>query len=188
MVRSFSNAPVDHDTITTLVSALLSGPSAGNTQPLDALVLIGDDAATYWDTTLPVARRDGFPWPGLLNAPVLLIPYVRPAAYVDRYGEPDKASTGLGESPEAWTVPYWWVDGGAAVENVLIAVQSLALGACFFGQFEHEDAVRARFGVPDGHRAVGTIALGHPDGSDRTSRSARRPKRSVSDVTHWGAW
>lgn len=188
MVRSFTDAPIDANTINTLISAMLSGPSAGNTQSLEVLVLTGDDVAGYWDTTLRPDRRDSFPWPRLLRAPLLLVPYVRPSAYVDRYGESDKASTGLGQGTDAWAVPYWWVDGGAAVQNVLLAVQGVELGACFFGQFDNEDAVRDRFGVPDDYRAVGTIAIGHPDGNDRTSSSAARPKKNSDSVTHWGAW
>ena len=188
MVRSFTDAPVEPEMVDTLVSALLSGPSAGNTRSLDVLVLIGDDVVNYWNTTLPSGRRDNFPWPRLLLAPLLLIPYVQPSAYPARYSEPDKASTGLGEGVEAWSVPYWWVDGGAAVENVLLAVSDFELGACFFGQFEHERAVRERFGVPAARRAVGTIAIGHPDGDDRTSLSARRPRRPLDESVHRGSW
>ncbi len=188
MVRSFTDEPVADPLINALVHALISGPSAGNTRSLDVLVLTNNDARAYWDTTLPAARRATFPWPRLLNAPVLLIAYVQPSAYVERYGEADKASTGLGAGTEAWTVPYWWVDAGAAVENVLLAVHDLELGACFFGQFEHEHAVRERFGVPDGYRAVGTIAVGHPDGLDRPSRSSMRPRTHRDDIVHWGAW
>lgn len=188
MVRSFAEDPVEEEHIEALVRAMLAGPSAGNTQSLEVLALVGAEVNAYWDTTLPTPRRSSFPWPRLLNAPVLLVPYVRPSAYVERYGEADKASTGLGEGAEAWSVPYWWVDGGAAVENVLIAAQGFGLGACFFGQFEHEPAVRRRFGVPDEYRAVGTIAVGHPDGNDRQSLSAKRQRKDPQDVTHWGNW
>ncbi len=188
MVRSFTTDPVETETVDALIRAILSGPSAGNTRSLEVLVLSGDDAHKYWEVTLSADRRSAFPWPRLLDAPLLLIPYVRPAAYVQRYAEADKASTGLGEGLEQWSVPYWWVDGGAAVENVLLAVSEFDLGACFFGQFEHEDAVRTRFGVPNAYRAVGTIAVGHPDGNDRKSKSARRPHPHTSQVTHWGSW
>ena len=189
MVRSFSQDAVALDALDHVIGAGHSGPSAGNTRSLELLVLEDTDVDAYWDTTLTPSARDGFPWPGLLHAPVLLIPYVDPSAYVQRYGEADKARAGLGDSQEAWTVPYWWVDGGAAVENMLLAAIAEGLGACFFGQFEHEVAVRERFGVPDGRRALGTIAIGHPDPSaDRPSTSAARPRRPTSQVTHRGSW
>lgn len=189
MVRSFTRSPITEHALDQIIRSGHAGPSAGNTRSLELLVLTGDDVSAYWHTTLTSNARETFPWPGMLEAPVLIVPYVDPAAYVARYREPDKARTGLGEAAAAWTVPYWWVDGGAAVENMLLAAASLELGACFFGQFEHEAAVRARFGVPTNRRAVGTIAIGHRDPStDRPSKSTARPRRPSSETTHRGHW
>lgn len=189
MARAFTSQQVERSAIESLLYAATRGPSAGNTASVEVVVLDGQHTQKYWDVTLPAARRAGFPWPGLLRAPVLLILTVNPDGYVDRYGESDKAHTGLGASADAWSVPYWWVDGGAAVENVLLVATALELGACFFGQFEHEAAVAERFGIPNGRRSVGTIAIGHVDtAQERPSASSQRPTRSVSDRTHWGQW
>ena len=100
-----------------------------------------EETARYWAVTLPDPA--GFRWQGLLRAPVLVIPLVRPDAYAERYGEPDKAPSGLGDL-DAWAVPYWWVDGGMAVQTLLLAAVAEGLGACFFGQFAHEEAVAGR--------------------------------------------
>ncbi len=189
MVRSYREEPLHTDHIDAIVRAAHSGPSAGNSRSLDLLVLTGAHVNEYWDVTLPEPARETFPWPGLLLAPVLLVPYVDPSTYVDRYAEPDKARTGLGAGAEAWTVPYWWVDGGAAAENVLIAATALGLGACLFGQFDNEPAVRERFGVPERKRAIGTIAVGHPNhAEDRPSLSAGRARRPIDETTHHGRW
>ena len=186
MVRSFAARPVDPGLVDTLVDLARRAPSAGNTQPWELLVLAGDDADRYWTTTLG-ERRDRFRWQGLLRAPLLVIPYVRPDAYADRYAEPDKAATGLGAGPGSWPVPYWWVDGGALVENLLLAVTAAGLGACFFGQFDHEDAVRTVFGVPGDRRAIGTVAIGHPE-ADEPGRSAARRRPPLHEVVHRGRW
>lgn len=172
-----------------IAAAATRAPSAGNTWALDLLVLTGDDAARYWDLTLPPARRAGFAWPGLLAAPVLLVPYVEPAAYVRRYAEGDKAATGLGDGEGRWSVPYWWVDGGAAVMAVLLAAEAEGLGALFFGQFDHEAAVTRAFGVPPDRRALGTVAVGHPrPGGRHRSDSARRGRPAAGDRLHRGRW
>ena len=71
-------------------------------------------------------------------------------------------------------MPYWWVDGGMAVEHVLLGAVDAGLGACFFGLFDHEPAVFAALGVPEGWRALGTIALGHP-APDEPGLSAEPP-------------
>lgn len=189
MVRSFSTRPVDPEVLDGLLDAARRAPSAGNSQGLDLVVLVGDETARYWDVTLPPDRRASFRWPGLLRAPVLVVAVTDPRTYVDRYAEDDKAATGLGADPEAWPVPYWFVDAGAAVENLLLAVVAAGLGACLFGPFGHERAVRQALGVPEGRRLVATIALGHPDcGEDGRGRSAGRPRRPFDEVVHRGGW
>jgi nitroreductase len=182
MVRSFLADAVAPDVLDRVLAAALRGPSAGHAQGLDLVVLRGEDVARYWSVTM--ADPGGFRWQGLLRAPVLVLPVVSPDAYAARYAEDDKAATGLG-SIEAWPMPYWWVDGGAGVENLLLACVAEGLGACFFGQFDHEAAVKAAFGIPPERRCLGTIALGHP-APDEPGRSADRPRRT--DAIHWGAW
>lgn len=189
MCRDFDSRPVDATTLESVLAASLRGPAAGNTAALQLLVLQGDDVERYWSVTLTDERREVFPWPGLLAAPVLVVPYVEPARYVERYAESDKAHTGLGTTESDWSVPYWWVDGGAAVMSLLLAAEAAGLGALFFGQFSHEGALRAEFGVPDAQRALGTVALGHSsaDGS-RRSVSARRGRPTLDAVRHDGSW
>lgn len=188
MCRDYLDRPVDADVLDRVLAAAFRAPSAGNTAALDLVVLTGDEVGRYWDTSLPEPRRSSFPWPGLLRAPVLVLPYVDPRAYVQRYAEPDKAHTGLGADEGDWSVPYWWVDGGAAVMAMLLAAEAAGLGALFFGQFDHERALGETFGVPGPRRALGTVALGHPGGADRPSASARRPRGPVGSRVHRGGW
>jgi nitroreductase len=199
MCRAFLTEPLDPALVDDLVDLARRAPAAGNVAALQFLVL--DSAATvarYWDTTLPPERRPGFPWPGLLDAPVLVIPCVSAAAYLARYGEPDKAQrraeadpavrAGLAEDPAAWAVPYWWVDAGMAVENLLLGAQAKGLGALFFGIFAHTDAVRTAFAIPAGWWPVGTVALGRPAPLDRPSASAGRARPPLDAVRHRGRW
>lgn len=188
MVRAFTDEPVDAAVVDGLVDLARRAPSAGNSQGCAFVVLSGsEETARYWDVTLPAERRASFRWPGLVAAPVLIVCLVRPAAWVERYGEADKASTGLGEGADAWPVPYWWVDAGMAVEHLLLGAVDAGLGACFFGLFDHEATVLAALGVPDGWRGVGTVALGHP-APDEPGRSATRPRPALDEVIHRGGW
>jgi nitroreductase len=188
MVRAFTDEPVDPVVVDGLVDLARRAPSAGNSQGWAFVVLMGDgETARYWDITLPADRRAGFRWPGLVGAPVLIVALVRPDAWVERYAEADKAATGLGGGAGEWPVPYWWVDGGMAVEHLLLGAVEAGLGACFFGLFDHEAAVLAALGVPDGWRALGTIALGHA-APDEPGRSTGRGRLPLEDVLHRGAW
>ncbi len=74
-----------------------------------------------------------------------------------------------------------------AVEHVLLGAVDARLGACFFGLFGHEAAVLAELGVPDGWRALGTIAIGRP-AADGPGRSTARGRHPLSDVLHRGGW
>lgn len=188
MTRAFTSAPVAAPVVDELLDLARRGPAAGNTAGIEWLVLDRpEDVRAYWDTTLPADRRAAFPWPRLLDAPVLVIPWVEAGAYVARYAEEDKVATGLGRGEEAWPVPYWFVDGGAAVMTLLLGAEDRGLGALLFGLFEHEDAVRARFGVPEAWRAVGTVAIGHP-ARERRSSSAGRGRPALDEVVHRGSW
>lgn len=188
MVRAFTGAPVDPAVVDGLVDLARRAPSAGHSQGWAFVVLSGpDETARYWDVALPDDRRPTFRWPGLVSAPVLIVALVRPDAWVERYAEPDKAATGLGAGTGEWPVPYWWVDAGMAVEHLLLGAVDAGLGACFFGLFDHEPAVLGALGVPDGWRAAGTVALGHP-APDEPGRSTARGRRSLDHVLHRGGW
>lgn len=188
MVRAFTDEPVDPDVVVQLCDLARRAPSAGNVQASAFVVLDRPGAvARYWDATLPAQRRSGFRWPGLLAAPVLVLVAVRPDAYLERYAEPDKEATGLGDDLDCWPVPYWWVDAGAATEHFLLGAVDAGLGACLFGAFDHEPAVRSAFGVPDGWRLAATLAVGHPAPSP-PGRSAGRPRRPLDEVVHRNRW
>lgn len=187
--RSFTPESLDAGLLDDLVDAARRTPTAGNCQGVEFLVLEGADAAAYWETTLSAERRAAFPWPGLLVAPAIVVPFGIPSRYLARYAETDKAATGLGDASEAWSVPYWLTDAAFAALALQLLVVEVGLGCCFFGLFEHEDAVRRRFGVPDEARAVGAIAVGHPESSGaRSSRSTTRGRRPLDEVLHRGSW
>ncbi|MGA9279646.1 nitroreductase family protein [Ilumatobacter sp.] len=190
MTRAFTADPIDPAVIDDLVDLASRAPSAGKTQGWHALVLEGaDQVSRYWDIALPAEQRSTFRWTHLLDAPVLMLVFADPTAYVERYSEPDKARTGLGAGVEAWPTPYWTVDASMSAMTVLLAAEDRGLGALFFGVFQREDAVRAELDVPDHLQVIGMIALGHPrvDG-DEPGRSAPRRRRSADQIIHRGRW
>jgi len=188
MVRAYDGRPVAEDVLTQVLDAGRRAPSAGNSQGLDLVVLVGpEETGRYWDVALPAGpAREGFRWQGLLGAPVLVVPVVAPGAYAARYAEPDKADSGLG-TVDAWPVPYWFVDGGMAVDAMLLTAGEAGLGAVFFGLFDRERAVLDALGVPGDRRGLGVVALGHA-APDEPGRSAGRRRRSAEDVVHRGGW
>jgi nitroreductase len=192
MVRAFLPEPVPAEALERVLDAGRRAPSAGHSQGWAFLVLEGAaQTAAYWDVTFPdLDGRASFAFPGLFDAPVLILPLSHAAAYVARYAEPDKAATGLGESADTWPVPYWTVDTSFAAMSMLLAAVDEGLGALFFGIFQGADALLRSLGVPEGYEPIGTIALGWPDEArDRPGlSSATRGRRGLADVVHRGRW
>ena len=188
MVRDYEDRPVDPAVVDRLLEAATHAPSAGFTQGWAFVVLEGpEQTERFWRHTLPAHERAGFRWPGLLRAPVLVLPLASEQAYLDRYAEPDKAATGLAV-PGSWPVPYWQVDCAFATMLLLLAATDAGLGALFFSVGGGEDALLADLGVPADHRPIGVVTIGYPAAGDRPSSSVARGRRPLADVVHRGGW
>ena len=93
-------------------------------------------------------RRDGFAWPGLLTAPVLVVVWGEP-------GRVPAPLSGAGQEPHRPRRRREGLAGALLVRrrrgrghDHAAGGAGPGLGASFFGMFEHEQAVRRRFGVP----------------------------------------
>lgn len=188
MIRAFTREAVSSQVVDSLIETALRAPSAGKSQGTHFIVLTGNDVEAFWNDTLPLEKRETFRWKQLLDAPVIVIPCVDPQAYVDRYSEPDKQSTGLGEGIDAWPTPYWTIDGSFAVMTLLLAAHDAGLGALFFAVFNGEQVLRSRLGVPGDVQILGAIALGHAAPIQDVGRSAQRRRKSAEEVIHRSTW
>jgi nitroreductase len=191
MVRSFSDRPVEPAILEALVSLAGRGPSAGNTRGTSWVVLRGDETDRYWSlATTEEWRARSRRWPGLSRAPVVALSLCSPDAYVDRYGEEDKRSSGLGPDggAGAWPVPYWFGDAAFATMLLLLAATDAGLAGAFLGAFRGEAGLLDGFGIPQGWRLFGAVLIGHPDREDRPSASLARDGDRDPPQVHWGRW
>lgn len=187
MTRRFSAEPLAVSDVVELLDLARRAPSAGFSQGVHFLVLEGDSLDRFWDVT---GAREWFAevQPGVLAAPVVVLPLADSAAYTARYAEDDKAGHGL-EDADNWDVPFWLTDTAMAVQNLLLLAEERGLGALYFGIFRNADVLLAELGVPAGVRQVGAVALGHRAADDAPSGSATtRPRRAKEDVIHLGRW
>ena len=188
MTRNFRAAPLAPGVLDALVAAALSAPSAGNTQGRDLVVLEGtEQTSRYWDATTDAAWRAGSRrYEGMSRAPVVVLAFSDPDAYVARYAEPDKARADGAEVE--WVVPYWHVDAAFAVMTLLLGAVDRGVGAAFLGNFRGEDELKSAIGAPARMRWLGAVLLGEPELPDPPSTSAGRPRRSTGDSVHHGHW
>jgi nitroreductase len=188
MCRSFDGRPIPAPLLERVLASGRRAPSAGFSQGWAFVVLEGPaQTQTFWSHVSEPAWREKPSWPGLLRAPVVILPLAHKQAYLDRYAEADKAGLGR-EDESAWAVPFWLVDTSFATMLILLAAVDAGLGALFFGLPGGEEELLADLGVPTGYMPIGAVALGWPDGADRPSPSLARGHRPADDVIHRGHW
>jgi nitroreductase len=187
MTRRFLPDPIDPVLLDEILDLARRAPSAGYSQGTHFVVLTGAALHDFWSRT-GADEWFGGSQPGVLAAPVVVIPVADPAAYTSRYAEADKAGHGL-HDPAAWPVPYWLTDTAMAVQNLLLLVEERRLGALYFGIFRNGAQYLRSIGVPDGLVAIGAVAIGRRDPEDVPSGSPRsRGRRAASEVIHHGRW
>lgn len=168
MVRHYLPVPVDADSIERIAAAASTAPSAGNSRGTAVVVVTDpiqrDRIAVSAGESAYVAR--GFdPW--ISSAAALLVVCVSEKVYRTRYDEPDKAGV------ESWTVPFWWVDGGASLMAILLAAVDEGLGAGFLGGHSIPDLSEI-LELPPTVTPLGVVTVGHP-AQNRRSRSLDQP-------------
>lgn len=181
MVRSYEDSPVGQAAIDRIAAAGLRAPSAGFSQG-QTLVVVTDP-----DTRREIARLAGEPdyvergfTPWLSRAPVHIVICTSEQAYLSRYREPDKSASRLAGC-EDWPVPYWWVDAGAVLQNLLLAAVDEGLGAGFLGAHA-VPGLAELLDIPEDRRPVGVVTVGRPSPGQPAGSPAVRPRRAPAEA------
>jgi len=185
MVRNYRPDPVPAAALDRIVSAGLRAPSAGNSRGFGFVIVtdpgIRTAIADLADENQYISL--GFdPW--ISRAPAHIVITVSEEAYRERYREPDKIGP-TGEEID-WPVPYWWVDAGAALMGVLLAVVNEGLAAGFLGVHSVPE-LSTLLGLPNHHTPIGVVTVGYPL-PDRRSGSLDRAPRSRASMVHRERW
>ena len=187
MTRRFDPSPLPDPLVDDLLDLARRAPSAGYSQGVHLLALRGEALAGFWRVT-GAAEWFAEVQPGVLEAPLVVLPLADPSAYTSRYAEGDKAGHGLDDAAN-WEVPFWLTDTAMAVQNLLLLAEDRGLGALYFGLFRNARAALDGLGVPGHVLQVGAVAIGRRAADDVPSGSAvTRPRRPASDVLHHDRW
>lgn len=186
MCRNFRDEPVPAEVVDRLLDRARRAPSAGNTQGWSFLVLSGrSELDAFWEVESEPDWRSTMP--GVMRAPLIVVPLCSVQRYLDRYSEPDKIAAGMTRA-ESWPAPFWVTDVSFATMILLLAVVDEGLGALFFGLRGTPDALRSAFGIPPGWNAIGAVAIGWPAEDRGPVGSAVRGRRPADEVVHRGRW
>jgi nitroreductase len=85
---------------------------------------------------------------------------------------------------DVWDLPY---DTSAAIENILLMVTALGLGACWVIapciDIRDEERIKEILDIPEGFKAISIISVGHPTRPHRP-----RPRISINDLVFSEKW
>jgi nitroreductase len=85
---------------------------------------------------------------------------------------------------DVWDMPY---DTSAAIENILLMVTALGLGACWVIapciDIRDEERMKALLGIPEGFKAVSVLSVGHP-----TRPHRQRPRLPINELVFDEKW
>ena len=171
--RAFSERPVSHEALGSLLEAARWAPSSYNAQPWSFVVGRKDDPGTF-EKLREVLVPANQAWAG--EAPVLMLSVAR----LD-FAHDGKANT------------HALYDLGAAVALLTVQAETLGLSVHQMGGFDPERARRV-FDVPADHSPVTVIAIGYraepsslPEELARAEEAAR-DRKPLSEMAFAGSW
>ena len=182
-VRRFEDGGVDREVIDRIARLAQRTPSAGFSQGQRLVVV------TEPERRVAVARICGEEevepdfGPCLSECAAQFVPCVSEAIYHRRYQEPDKVTEDGSEIE--WPVPFWWIDIGATMQNIMLAAVNEGLGCGFVGP--EIEPLRAYLGVPDAFVPIGVMPVGRPL-PDVRSQSLKRGWVPFEQFARWDRW
>jgi nitroreductase len=181
-VRRFEEGGVEREVIERIARLAQRTPSAGFSQGQRLVVVMAPERRRE------VARICGEedyaefgPW--ISECAAQFIPCVSEEIYHRRYREPDKVDEGGLEIE--WAIPYWWVDVGATMQNIMLAAVNEGLGCGFVGP--DIEPLRDFLGIPDEFVPIGVMPVGRPV-PDVRSPSLKRGWVPFDEFARWERW
>lgn len=157
-IRKYEDTPISEEMVREMLDAAMMAPSAGNAQPWQFVV---------------INERER------LDAIKGLHPYVSMVT---------QAQLGIivcGDLSLEKFAGYWVQDCSAAMQNMLLAIHGMGLGAVWTGIYPMQDRVdsfRAMFNLPDTVIPLGFVPIGYP------AQSPQSKSRFREDRIHYNTY
>lgn len=195
-IRDYTDEPVSEDDLEKILEAARQAPSGENAQPWRFIII--KDAETRNKLGAIAGGGSGrrftaeFVTKKMQERFSSLQDEEKKKAAFEKLTS-GKVSTFLANAPvnivvcgkkDVWDMPY---DTSAAIENMLLMVTGLGLGACWVIapciDIRDEERVKALLGMPEGFKAVSIIAIGHPTRPHRP-----RPRLPMDELVFSEQW
>ena len=164
-IRHYQATAVDDKTLELVLEAARQAPSWDNTQCWQFIVVRDagnrNKLADMLPRTNPAARA-------IREAPVVIVACAElgKAGYLG-----GKLSSDKGD--------WYMFDVALAMQNLVLAAQSLGLGTVYIGWFD-EEKTASFLGVPEGYCVLAMTPLGYPDQYPRA-----RPRKKLAEIVSY---
>ena len=163
-IRAYKTAPVDDQTLNTVLEAAQLAPSWANTQTWRFVVVKNESIRDKLIETSLRAGNRGFE--ACRQAPITIVACAEMNRAGCRDGQPITDKEG-----------YWFMfDVALAMQNLVLVAESLGLGTVYLGGFDAKKAGEV-VGVPAGYCVVAITPLGYPD-----EQPEARPRKELSEI------
>ena len=168
--RAFSDKPVSDEMLNSILEAARWAPSCANTQAWNFIVLKEPDVLAQAHESLSKGNAYA------KAAPVMILVAAKEDGGCPAHG-----------------LPYFTMDVGLAVENMLLQAVHLGLmGHPTAGW--NEDQLKALTGIPAEYRIVTVVFIGYEgdpsmlDERLQEKEKAPRTRKELSEIVHWNGW
>ncbi|RZP25315.1 MAG: hypothetical protein EVA28_01800 [Candidatus Actinomarinales bacterium] len=102
----------------------------------------------------------------------IIIILINKNAYIERYSKEDKNSS---LNIRSWHIPYWYIDAGAALMNILLGAEEKGLGSGFLGGHNIDlDGLKSQFNIPKEVEVLGLVPIGVRKNKDKKKTAEKK--------------
>ena len=102
----------------------------------------------------------------------IIIILINKNAYIERYSKEDKNSS---LNIRNWHIPYWYIDAGAALMNILLGAEEKGLGSGFLGGHNIDlDGLKSEFNIPKEVEVLGLVPIGVRKNKDKKKTAEKK--------------
>jgi len=195
-IRQYTEEPVSEEALEMILEAARQAPSGENAQPWRFVIVT--DPATRKKLGTIAGGGSGRRFTAEFVTQKMQERFSSLEDEAKRKAAFEKLTSGqvsafLAEAPlnivvcgrkDVWDLPY---DTSAAIENMLLMVTALGLGACWVIapciDIRDEERLKELLGVPEGLKVVSIIAVGHPARYPRP-----RPRIPLHELVYREKW
>ncbi len=195
-IREYTAEPVSEKDLDTILEAARQAPSGENAQPWRYVVV--RDAATRKKLGALAGGGSGRRFTAEYVTKKMQERFSSLEDEAKKKAAFEKLTSGkvsafLADAPvclvvcgkkDVWDMPF---DTSAAMENILLMVTALNLGACWVIapciDIRDEERVKSLLGIPEGFKAVSIISIGHPVRPHRP-----RPRLALKELVFDEKW